>query len=480
MSLLGSALNAVRGSEPRATVGRPMTEWLAELPPATDAGIGVNSESSMRLSAVYGSRRIINYTIASLPAAVLVKRQAANGRSTRSPYRPEPVWLTQPNPEQTWPEFCAQMSDSLLSDGNLFLDISNKTRGGVPGALYVVDPESVIVARNQETKELFYLGANGQLIDKKTIVHGRALTLAGQDRGLSPIAMAREEIGIGRAAQKHSATFFVNGATVSATLEFPDSMTEQQVKDAVQVFRDTYSGANKAHKVAAIAGGTYKPMAVNQKDAQFLESRNFTVVDIGTRIYGIPPHRLGAMLDTPQFGNSIEQYNWAFVQDAVIPWVTIIEALFKRYVVPSGSYFHMELNGLLRGDAASRAAYYQTMRQQLGVFNADDILELEDRNPLPEGMGQAYWMPANTYLVGPNGTPILPERTTASALDPLSPIRAEKVASIKARREQDQERGRGEDATREFADRILAPLADAYRLAGRELDTEAVWKEALT
>jgi HK97 family phage portal protein len=324
---------------------------------------------------------------------------------------PAPRWLKRPNREQLWPEFCAQMVDSLLGEGNLFVDVRNKGRDGLPSDLFVLNPAGVVVGRRKDTNTLLYTDRSGRPFADGDLIHVRALTLPGQDRGLSPIEMARQEIGLGRAAQKYMAKFYVNGATVSAVLEFPPDMTKAQVEESAATFRGLYTGsADKAHAVAAVAGGEYKPMGITAQQAQFLEQRQFTVVDIGTRIYGIPPHRLGALLDKPQFGNSIEQMNMSFVQDAIVPWTTLLEAAFTYFVLPAPAYLHFNLNGLLRGDAQSRAAFYQTMRQQLGVFNGDDVLALEDMNPMPDEKGQAYWMPANTYLVGSGGFPILPER----------------------------------------------------------------------
>lgn len=418
MSLLGTVFSRERRGG-AVVPGLSLDELLRRMQPGTDAGVSVNSESAMRLSSVYGSRRIIAYTIAGLPAAVLIKKQQ-NGRSVRLPYTPEPAWLAYPNKEQTWPEFIAQAVDSLLGDGNLFFDVSNR-RAGRAAALFVLNPGSIKVGRREDTGELIYADARNVVIPRQDIVHVRALTLPGHDRGLSPIEMARQEIGIGQAAQKFSAKFYVNGATVSALLEFPAGMTETEVKEAATTFKELHSGNDKAHSVAALSGGTYKPMAVTQQQAQFLETRQFTVVDIGTRFYGIPPHRLGAMLDKPQFGNSIEQQNMSFVQDAIMPWTRLLEAAFKCYILPDPAYLHFELNGLMRGDAASRAAYYQTMRQQLGVLNGDEVRAYEDMNPLPDGKGSSYWMPANTYLVGNDGYPILPERMPAPTTPEVAP-----------------------------------------------------------
>ena len=238
MSLLADALTAARklSSDPKAAIGEwTFDEYFGSI--STDAGIAVNSESSMRLSAVYGSRRIIAYTIAGLPASVLAKK-SANGRTVRVPYLPAPAWLTIPNREQTWPEVCAQMVDSLLGTGNLFLDVSTKDPHGRPGALHVVNPAHIVVGRRTDDNELFYATVRGEAIRREDIVHVRALTLPGHDRGLSPIEMARQEIGIAQAAQKYSAKFYVNGATVSALLEFPSTMSREEVVEAAATFKE--------------------------------------------------------------------------------------------------------------------------------------------------------------------------------------------------------------------------------------------------
>jgi HK97 family phage portal protein len=410
VSLLGRALDAARGNGRRELRGGsldPVLENLIRSSMNTDAGVSVDSESAMRHSAVYGSRRIIAYTVAGLPADVLRK-----DGEFRRPYTPEPPWLSRPNREQLWPEFIAQSVDSLLGDGNLFWDIHNR-RNGYPSALFVLNPRGVVVGRREDTRTLFYADSQGKEISARSIAHVRALTLPGHDRGLSPVEMARLEIGIGKSAQKYLAKFYVNGSAVSAVLEFPAGVTKEEAQEYTDAFREMYSAGGEGHKIAGLVAAQYKPMSITHEQAQFLEERQFGVVDIGTRIYGIPPHRLGAMLDKPQFGNSIEQQNMSFVQDAVMPWTTLLEAAFREFILPEPAYLKFSLNGLLRGDAASRAAFYQTMRQQLGVMNGDDVRALEDMNPMPDGKGAAYWMPANTYLVGNQGYPILPERQQA-------------------------------------------------------------------
>jgi len=408
VSFLTKAVGAIKSAGDTVPLPESWLEFFGGSP--THAGEPVNSETAMRHSAVYGSRRIIAYTIAGLPADVLVKKPAAAGRFVREPVTPEPRWLMRPNAEQLWPEFVAQAVDSLLGDGNLFLDTSTKGRDGRPGQLFVLNPRAVTVGRMTSNNELVYQDPKG-ILNRQNLIHVRALTLPGYDRGLSPLEMARQEVGIGQAAQKYLAKFYVNGSTVSAVLEFPPDMTKEQVTENATTFKELYTGsADKAHTVAAVAGASYKPMGLTNEQSQFLELRQYGVVDIGTRIYGIPPHRLGALLDKPQFGNSIEQFNMAFVQDAIMPWTTLLEAAFRRYVLPQPQYLHFGLNGLMRGDSKSRAAFYLTMRQQLGVLNGDDILAFEDMNPMPDGKGQQYWMPANTYLVGDQGFPILPER----------------------------------------------------------------------
>lgn len=374
---------------------------------ATSAGVHVGVENAIRLPVVYACRRLISYGIASLPVDVITKSYDEHGFAVRTPYRDAPRWVRRPNAEQLWPEFCAQMVGSLLDDGNLFLDRRRRV-GSVPTDLFVLDPRKVIVGRVQETRQLFFTVITDRglvTLGPDDIQHIKAMT-AYEDRGLSPLQAAREAIGVGLARQTYVGRFYVNGATVSAVLQFSAGVTPEQAKDTLTRFREDYSGAGNAQKIGGLIGAEYKQVAVSMADAQFIESSKLTNIDVATRIHGIPPHRVGENTDKPQFGNNLEQSNLAYVQDALVPYIVLLEAgLFE--LLPPAAYFHFNLTATLRGDSKARAAFYQAM-QQLGDLCANEVRALEDLNPYPGG--HVFRAPLNLGVIGADGVPILPER----------------------------------------------------------------------
>lgn len=383
----------------------------------SDTGVAVNEETSRKLAVVYCCRRLISYGIASLPVDVLEKQTRSDGVH-RVPVKNPPRWVDQPNAEQLWPEFGAQAVDSLLSDGNLFIDTGFRNASGFVTDPFILNPKRVVVIRERDNgnRIAFTVTTDGGIktLDSERLRHIKALTPAGEDRGLSPLQAGMQAVGIGLAQQTYEAQFYSNGGTMSALLTFPAGITKDEVKDYVEAFRSDYTGIENMRKVGGLGGGAeYKPMSINQQDAQFIESKTITGVDIATRIYGVPPHRAGYHVDKPQFGNNLEQSNLAYIADAWMPWLALLEAAFRRppFLRPP-AYLKFNLTAQMRGDSKARAAFYQAL-QQLGDICTNEVRAWEDLNPVPGG--HVFRAPLNLGVVGADGVPILPERAKALA-----------------------------------------------------------------
>ena len=142
-------------------------------------------------------------------------------------------------------------------------------------------------------------------------------------------------------------------------------------------------------------GSTAQPWDRDMQKTQLLDSRKWAVTEI-CRIFGVPPH-MCMDLEKATFSN-IEQQSAEFVRDCINPLsVRIEQALYRDLLTTAEQreyYYKFNTNGLLRGDTASRTSYYNSMRQN-GIMNADDIRELEDMNPLPDGLGRIYFINGN-------------------------------------------------------------------------------------
>jgi HK97 family phage portal protein len=302
--------------------------------------------------------------------------------------------------------FRETLMNHLLIWGNAYAQIIRDGRGRVL-ALYPLLPNKMDVDRAQNG-ELYYiyrrdteenrLDPRGGMVTlrRDEVLHIPGLGFDGLI-GYSPIAMAKNAIGMALATEEYGASFFANGANPGGVLEHPGVVKDpQRVKDS---WNSVYQGSANAHRIAVLEEGMkFQAIGIPPEQAQFLETRKFQINEIA-RIFRVPPHMV-ADLDKSSFSN-IEQQSLEFVKYTLDPWVTRWEqALQQSLLLPSekSRYFvKFNVDGLLRGDYASRMSGYATARQN-GWMSANDIRELENMNRIPEELG------GDLYLINGNMT----------------------------------------------------------------------------
>ena len=360
----------------------------------TTSGKPVNETTAMQTTAVYSCVRILAETLASLPLHVY-KYKDGGGKEL---VHDHPLyWLLhdEPNPEMTSFVFRETLMSHLLIWGNAYAQVIRDGAGRVM-ALYPLLPNKMQVERDTRG-ELYYIYAKdtdenpmikkyGEIILKKDeVLHIPGLGFDGLI-GYSPIAMAKNAVGMTLACEEYGASFFANGANPGGVLEHPGVL-----KDPAKVresWNAVYRGANNAHKVAVLEEGMkYQQIGIPPEEAQFLETRKFQLNEIA-RLYRIPPHMIGD-LDKSSFSN-IEQQSLEFVKYTLQPWLVRWEqSLQSSLLLPGekGTYFiKLNVDGLLRGDYQSRMNGYATGRQN-GWFSTNDIREMENLNPIPAEEG---------------------------------------------------------------------------------------------
>jgi HK97 family phage portal protein len=215
--------------------------------------------------------------------------------------------------------------------------------------------------------------------------------------GYSPIAMAKNAIGMGLACDEYGASFYQNGAQPGGVLEHPGVVKDpKRVRDS---WNAIYQGSGNAHRIAVLEEGMkFQAVGIPPEQAQFLETRKFQINEIA-RIFRVPPHMVGD-LEKSSFSN-IEQQSLEFVKYTLDPWVVRWEqAIQKALFLPSEkrSYFtKFNVDGLLRGDYQSRMNGYSVGRQN-GWLSSNDIREMEDMNRIPVEQG------GDLYLINGNMT----------------------------------------------------------------------------
>ena len=383
----------------------------------TTSGKTVNERSAMQMTAVYACVRILSEAVASLPLHVY--RYDDTGDPSRAGSKEKalahPLYALlhdMPNPEMSAFSFRETLMAHLLLWGNGYAQVIRNGRGEVM-ALYPLMPDRMSVDRDAQGRIFYeYTRADG---DARTMGTKSTVRLAPSDVlhipglgfdglvGYSPIAMAKNAIGMGLACDEYGASFYQNGAQPGGVLEHPGVVKDP--KRVRESWNAIYQGSANAHRVAVLEEGmAYKPISISPEQAQFLQTRKFQIDEIA-RIFRVPPHMVGD-LDKSSFSN-IEQQSLEFVKYTLSPWITrweqaIYRALFseaekKRFFV------RFNVEGLLRGDYKSRMDGYAVARQN-GWMSANDIRELENLDRIPsEDGGDLYLINGNMLTLAQAG-----------------------------------------------------------------------------
>ena len=395
-NLFGRILGAFRSSpnNPSTSLANPAS-WMFD-GSASKTGIAITEDSAMRLSAVFGAVRVISETIASLPWMV---KQDFEGNTRNAAAHPINQLIHSPNGIMTDFNFRETCQAHLCLHGNAFIAIK-RNEAGQPIKLIPVHPDRVQVKVYKDEK--FYTIDDGkETFDDTEMIHILGLSFDGIV-GKSVIEAARESIGLGLAADQFGGSFFGNGANVSAVLTHPGRLSDEAYKRLMASWQRRYSGLDNAHKTAILEEGmNLTKVSISPSESQFLETRQFGVVDIA-RFFRIPLAYLGSLENSSTRAN-IEEQGIQFQRNTILPWVKRWEAEFNRKLFPNGNDYYIRFNmaGLLRGDISSRYSSYATARQW-GWLSVNDIRKFEGLDNIDNG--DTYLQPLNMVDVATDNT----------------------------------------------------------------------------
>ena len=376
----------------------------------SSAGKRVNERSAMQMTAVYSCVRILAEAVAGLPLHLYCYKEDGGKEKAID----HPLYLLlhdEPNPEMSSFVFRETLMMHLLLWGNAYAQIIRNGKGEVI-ALYPLMPDRMTVNRD----------SNGQLYYEYTVsmddaptVKGSLVRLHPSDVlhipglgfdglvGYSPIAMAKNAIGMAIACEEYGAKFFANGAQPSGVLEHPGTIKDpSRVRES---WTQTFGGSQNANKVAVLEEGMkYTPISISPEQAQFLETRKFQINEIA-RIFRVPPHMVGD-LEKSRFSN-IEQQSLEFVKYTLDPWVSRWEQGMVRSLLAAEEkkqyFIKFNVDGLLRGDYQSRMNGYAVGIQN-GFMSPNDVRTLENMDLIPDELGgNRYMCNGNMVDIGSAG-----------------------------------------------------------------------------
>ena len=378
-----------RDKPSNSTPGRSYAFFMGN----TTAGKPVNERSAMQMTAVYSCVRILSEAVAGLPLH-LYQYTDDGGKEKAINHPLYHLLHDEPNPEMSSFVFRETLMTHLLLWGNAYAQVIRNGKGDVI-ALYPLMPNRMSVDRNSDG-QLYYtyhrtsddaptLEGSSVVLSSADVLHIPGLGFDGLV-GYSPIAMAKNAIGLAIATEEYGAKFFANGATPGGILEHPSTIKNpERVRES---WSRAFGGSSNSNKVAVLEEGMkYTPISISPEQAQFLETRKFQINEIA-RIFRVPPHMVGD-LEKSSFSN-IEQQSLEFVKYTLDPWVIRWEQSLSRILFTPEEkkkyFFKFNVEGLLRGDYQSRMNGYATARQN-GWMSANDIRELENLDRIPTELG---------------------------------------------------------------------------------------------
>lgn len=391
MTLLGGLLKDRGPIKSEDLWGRWQRGEDLDAPGLTLSGTQVTRDSAMQLSAVWACVSLISDAISTLPLDTFVRRGGV-----RTPFRPRPAWVLEPNPEQDRQQWVAQQLVALLLEGTAYVLTIRGGDGEVLEAWNV--PPWMVTPRRVNRQVVYDVNSpdrGTQRFNRAEMFHVPALSWPGELRGIPPLEAARRVLGAGLGAQEFAERFYGQGVNPSGVVQVPGDMTIEQARELKRDFQNMQGGLRKAHLPAVLtAGASWQQVSVTPEQAQFLETRRFSTAEIA-RFFRCPPHLIADVERSTSWGTGIEEQNIGFVTYTLRSWLERLEQAYARHMLLFGPAFaKFNVDGLLRGDIGSRYQAYATGRQW-GWLSADDVLAREDMPPLPDGQGEMYLVPGN-------------------------------------------------------------------------------------
>lgn len=361
--------------------------WYSPVSRMTEAGVPVTPDSALTIGAVFAAVRLLAETVGALPCDVF--ERLAIGKRAAPEQRIQQRLSGQANAWQTSQEWREMMTGHCVLRGNGYSRIVSG-REGFAEELVPLHPDRVTVEQQQPSRRLVYTHrpARGapETYTQDEMFHLRGL---GDDgiTGYSVITYARRSMGLSIAMESHAARLFSQGARLGGIVTHKGTFGSKEARENFKAdWQRFYGGLEGAHKTAVLEEGmNWQAVSMTSEDAQFLESREFGIRDVA-RWFNIPEHML-RVARQPTFA-SIEQFGIEFVVYSLLPWVTRWEQTIGRDLIldPVRFFAKLKLQGLLRGDNASRGQFYRNM-VETGIMTRNECRALEDLDPL-EGLDE--------------------------------------------------------------------------------------------
>lgn len=353
--------------------------WPQEILPSK-AGQPVSASTAEQYITLQACVDLFKKAFLMLPPQVL---QYTEQGKRELPTHPAGVLLRKrPNGYQKPYQFKALLMHQALLAGNAFAEVKKGSEGV---ELWPLDPAQVegpdvLPNGRRRYRVTRRMGQQDVLMGDVELLHVTGLWTDGL-RGKSIIQRAREALGLALAADSYGAKLFASGVKYPGVLTMPGALTDPKTRNDIS---DSFKRMSERGYPLLEQGMSFQSMGMNADDAQFLETRKFSVAEMA-RLFGVPPHMIGDVERSTSWGSGIEAQTFQFVTYALIPWLTIWQESFEGVLVPEPDvHIRFNVGKLMQADMATRFKVYG-MAIDKGIYSPNECREFEDKNPRPGG-----------------------------------------------------------------------------------------------
>lgn len=383
MGLLSNIAGILR---PRAATPAPESDfWYEEVGAgSSNAGIKVTPDVALKASAVYACVKVLAETIATLPLQMYEELPA--GREPAPNHPIDTLIRSRPNGRMTAIEFWEMMVLHGALRGTAYAEIIPGPRGAVD-QLMPLHPDRVKPELLRDGSLRFQV-TNPQTGDRRVLLQDEIFRIPGMSSdgisGIRAVDVAAEAIGLGMAADQYAGRVFRNNLNLGVAVKHPGKLSDEAQKNIIHKLMLRFAGSENAHRPIVLQEGMgIEVIGQKAHEAQLLEARRQQTIEMA-RYWRIPLHMLGVHDSQPRA--NVEQEALDLVKYTLRPWVRRIEQAISRDLIIAPQRYSAKFNmeGLLRGDAKSRAEYFSAALGASGRaawMTPNEVRAIEGMNP---------------------------------------------------------------------------------------------------
>jgi HK97 family phage portal protein len=393
---------------------------------------GADPTHAMTVTAIFACVRFLSETVASMP--IHLYRRKPNGDRERVTDHPlHRTLCVQPNPWQSYFEWMEQQVYHCALYGNAYNLVVPGERGFAT-ELRPLHPSRMDVMRTEDGNVAYrYLHPNGQEREYKAhqVYHLRGLTDNGL-KGVVPAELCRTSVELAHKLDTAAIAYWENNARPNVLLETSQPIPETAMDKLKATWRRTFGGTKNVGGAAVLPNGVTAKIieAASREGSEYMALRNAIVTEVA-RAFRIGPTMIG-QLDHGTYSN-VEQESLNAQKFTLTPWQRRIEGAIRRQLLSTYGdewYVQIDSRGLLRGDSAARASYFNTLFQ-LGALSPNDIRRVEDYDPIEDEAADEYYVQLNMAPLSRASAPAEgTQEPGGEVVPPQEPLNGAQVTSL--------------------------------------------------